>query len=222
LAVADFDTRAARRYEMPRSSCRGLVATPDGKTLYLLAHLFDGPTGAEVWRFDAATLKRRGTFARHKDEPWEMVGSADGRKLATGKVVRSETIRVWDTTDPDRQAVAIRPKRRATRFALSADGSHLATVGTKGVTLWNAATGREAWASGKHRRGVVAVCFSPTRPLLASGDNAGNVFLWDFAGNALTRYDWGLGDVYGLAFAPDGLRCAAAGTEKVVLWDMDV
>lgn len=221
VAVADFDTRKARRYELPRASGRGLVATPDGQTLFLLAHLFDGPKGAEVWRFDAATLERRGEFARQKETPWEMVGSADGRRLATGRVVRDNTIRVWDTTDPDRPAVAIVPKARA-RFALSADGAHLATVGTRGVALWDAATGREQWASGKHRRGVQMVSFCPTRPLIATGDNAGTVFLWDVAGTVLARYDFGLRNVSGLVFAPDGLRCAAAGIATVVLWDVDV
>lgn len=29
-------------------------------------------------------------------------------------------------------------------------------------------------------------------------------------------------EAYGRAFAPDGLRCAAAGLGKVVIWDVDV
>jgi WD40 repeat protein len=130
-------------------------------------------------------------------------------------------IRIWDTTDPNRPAVAISPKPRMAQFALSADGAHLATVDTHGVTLWNANTGRQVWTSGKHRRGVQMVSFCPTRPLLASGDTAGTIFLWDFAGRVLARYDFGLQNVSGLCFAPDGLRCAAAGRE-VVLWDIDV
>lgn len=222
VAVADFGTRAvARRYELEQASGRGLVAAPDGRTLYLLAHLFDAPKGAAVWRFDAETLERRGEFAWQKENPWEMIGSADARRLATGRVVRSNEIRVWATDDPDRPPVTVAPKAPG-RFALSADGGHLATVGSRGVTLWDAATGAEVWSSGKHRRSVTMTAFSPTRPLLATGDNAGTIFLWDFAGRVLVRYDFGLGDVSGLAFAPDGLRCAAAGGSKLVVWDVDV
>jgi WD40 repeat protein len=230
IGVSDFDTRKAKRYVLERASARGLIATPDGKTIFLLAHLFDDPKGAEVWQFDAATLERQRKFAWQKGSPWEMVGSADARWLATGRTPNDETIRVWEvpsakpegvTTD-DRPPVAIKLKARPTRFALSADGAHLATIGTKSVTLWNAATGRELWASGKHRRGVSAAAFCPTRPLLATGDSAGNVFMWDFAGRVLARYDFGLRDVYGLTFAPDGLRCAAVGIDQVVLWDVDV
>src|SRR5688572_1484478 len=40
IAVADFETRKAKRHELDRASGRGLVATSDGKTLYLFAHLF--------------------------------------------------------------------------------------------------------------------------------------------------------------------------------------
>jgi WD40 repeat protein len=221
VAVADFKTRTARRYELKRASARGLAATPDGRTLFLLVHLFDEP-GSAVWRFDAATLKRRGQFARQKAEPWEMVGSADGRRLASGRSSRDRVIRIWDTTAPDRRAVVVTPELWAWRFALSGDGARLATVGTRGVTLWTADTGREVWSSGKHRRGVQTAGFCPTRPLLATGDNAGVIFLWDFTGRVLARYDFGLKDVHGLAFAPDGLRCAATGPRSVVLWDIDV
>jgi WD40 repeat protein len=113
-------------------------------------------------------------------------------------------------------------KNKVTRFVLSADGSRLVTVGSRGITMWNADTGQQLWASGKHRCGVQVAAFCPTRLLLATGDNAGLIFLWDATGRVLTRYDFGLQNASGLAFAPDGLRCAAAGTDSVVLWDIDV
>ena len=111
-------------------------------------------------------------------------------------------------------------------IALSADGTRLATIGNRGVTLWDLANGapaREVFRSGKHRRGVTAVACNPTKSVLVTGDTAGQVFLWDDTGRVLTRFDWGLGDVYGLTFAPDGLRCAAADAKgKIVVWDVDV
>jgi hypothetical protein len=222
LGVANLDTRKARRHKLQQAGGYGLVAAPDGKTLFVLVNPIDGRKGSSVWRFNAATLKRQGEeFASQKPGAFEMVGSADGRRLATGRTGLDQAIRVWDTTNPKRRAVTITPKTSPGQYALSADGGHLATTGSRGVTLWNTATGREVWASGKHRRAVTFSSFSPTRPLLATGDNAGNVFLWDFAGRVLARYDFGLGHVSGLAFAPDGLRCAAVGTRQVVIWDID-
>jgi hypothetical protein len=59
--------------------------------------------------------------------------------------------------------------------------------------------------------------------MFATGDTGGQVFLWDHTGRVLTRYDWGLGEVYAMCFAPDGLRCAAIDRAgKVVVWDVDV
>lgn len=47
--------------------------------------------------------------------------------------------------------------------------------------------------------------------------------LWDVAtGRQLAGYDWGQGEVYDLAFAPDGLTAAAACARAVVVWDVDV
>jgi hypothetical protein len=38
----------------------------------------------------------------------------------------------------------------------------------------------------------------------------------------LARFDWGLGEVDAMCFAPDGLRCAAVDRNgKVVVWDVD-
>jgi WD40 repeat protein len=118
--------------------------------------------------------------------------------------------------------VEVVPKGELRGFALSPDGARLATASSRGVSLWDAVTGDEAFSSGKHRRKVETVCFSPTQPLLATGDATGNVFLWDFTGRVLTRFEWGLRAVKGLGFAPDGLRCAATDGYKVVIWDVDV
>jgi WD40 repeat protein len=222
VTVADFETRQGRRYELPQASARGLVVPVDGQTIFLLVYLNDEPVGSAVWRFDPATLEPRGQFARQNGQPWALAVSADGRRLATGRSVEDRAIRVWDTTDPERPAVAVTPKGSATQFSLSADGTRLAVAGGRGVTLWNADSARQVWTSGKHRRGVTMTCFCPTRPLLATGDNAGCIFLWDLTGRVLARYDFGLKHVDGLAFAPDGLRCAAAGPGTVVLWDIDV
>jgi hypothetical protein len=40
-------------------------------------------------------------------------------------------------------------------------------------------------------------------------------------GRVLAQYDWGIRELHALCFAPDGMRCAAAGTYKMVVWDVD-
>src|SRR5262249_35499950 len=124
---------------------------------------------------------------------------------------------------PNSARVQIRPQHSVNAFALNSDGSQLAAAESTALSVWNTLTGEEVFRSGKHRRKVLAVACNPTKPILATGDNAGQIFLWDYAGNVLTRYDWKLGEIYGLTFAPDGLRGAAVDQNgKVVIWDVDV
>ena len=45
---------------------------------------------------------------------------------------------------------------------------------------------------------------------------------WDISsGRAKSSFDWGIGTVHSVAFAPDGMRAAAGGVGKIVLWDID-
>jgi WD40 repeat protein len=222
LSVMDLTT-GEHRSRVPPTWGQALVAAPDGQSVSLLSNK-DSDGATEIQCYDVTTLACRNTVARHHDDPSAMAGSADGRKLATGDPgAEGKPVRVWDVVAGEgAEAAAVVPKGKLRGFALSADGSRLGTVSTRGVTLWDAATGAEVFSSGKHRREVKAVCFHSTRPLAATGDGSGNVFLWDFAGRVLTRYDWGLLTVYSLAFAPDGLRCAAANAFRVVIWDVDV
>jgi WD40 repeat protein len=183
----------------------------------------------ELCAFDVATGERKRRFPVRANGFSSLTLTIDGRRLAG---CHSWSVGVWDLTEPDGsergwvRVAAGKIGNHVQGCALSADGTRLATVTNRGLTLWDV-TGDvpacEVFRSGKHRRAVTAVACSPTRPLIATGDTAGNVFLWDHAGNVLNRYDWGLDEVYPLAFAPDGLRCAAADAEgKVVIWDVDV
>jgi WD40 repeat protein len=49
------------------------------------------------------------------------------------------------------------------------------------------------------------------------------VALWDTeTGQNLGSWDWQIGTVNGVAFAPDGLTAAAAGSKrKLVVWDLE-
>lgn len=203
-----------------RTVPQDLAVSPDGKTLYLLTRP-SGESVAEIWALSATTLKRRYTFARHKAWVQRLVISADGQRLASD----GEGVRVWNIRAAKRpnRAVKVKPKGEVNAFVLSGDGSQLATATTRGLTIWNANSGKQVADSGLHKRGVTAVAWNPTRPVLVSGDNAGQIFVWDHTGRVLTRYDWKLKEIYGLCFAPDGLRCAAVDTKgKIVVLDMDV
>ena len=204
----------------------GAVST-DGESLYVAVSLPWPPDGvrveSEIRVFSTDPFRKHYTFGRQAEQFHRLAVSMRGdRLIAWGP----DGLRVWDVTtkrSSETPLTRVRPLRTVSDFALSADGSQLATVDGAGLTIWDAASGEQIVHSGKHRRAVHAVACHPSKPVLATGDKAGNVFLWDHAGNILTRYDWGLGAVDSLCFAPDGLRCAAADAKgKVVVWDVDV
>ncbi|MDB5310651.1 MAG: hypothetical protein JWO38_4853 [Gemmataceae bacterium] len=68
---------------------------------------------------------------------------------------------------------------------------------------------------------AVALTRDGRRLLTASHD--GLIRVWDAAtGEPGPTFDWQVGPVTAVAFAPDGLTCAAAGLSgKVVAWDVD-
>jgi WD40 repeat protein len=78
----------------------------------------------------------------------------------------------------------------------------------------------KANASRKH---FTAAAFSPDGKLLATTSNDTTVTMWDTATwQPIRQYAWEIGKLRAVAFAPDGLTCAAGSdTGKVVLFDVD-
>jgi WD40 repeat protein len=224
--VWDLATNGITVWENTGQNTKGLAVSPDGTTVYgSFVTPWEFSWRTEIRAFDIATGEPRGRYSVVTEHSSELTISADGRRLA-GRA--TYVVAVWDLTAANSEPVLVRAGGHGVYVlgsALSADGSRLATVTNRVVVLWDVATGptaREVFRSGKHRRRVTAVACSPTRPMLATGDTAGQVFLWDFTGRALARFDWGLGEVRAMCFAPDGLRCAAADTVgKLVVWDVD-
>jgi hypothetical protein len=68
-----------------------------------------------------------------------------------------------------------------------------------------------------------AVSFSPDGKLLATTSNDTTVTMWDTATwEPIRQYGWEIGRLRAVAFAPDGLTCAAGSDMgKVVLFDVD-
>jgi WD40 repeat protein len=73
------------------------------------------------------------------------------------------------------------------------------------------------------RKHFTAAAFSPDGKLLATTSNDTTVTMWDTATwEPIRQYAWEVGRLRAVAFAPDGLTCAAGSdTGKVVLFDVD-
>ena len=100
-------------------------------------------------------------------------------------------------------------------------GNELAIVDGDRVFLWDCQS-PDAVQVPDADEGITDLAFAPDGELWALGYTDGTVRLRTRE-REVARFDWGIGRVASVAFAPDGLTCAAGGENgQIVLWDVDV
>lgn len=124
--------------------------------------------------------------------------------------------------------------RNETRIAFSADGKRLISVSTDGhLRFWSRNLEEEADLSHPMRTefftvhgSLLSVAVNPAKPLLATGGGSemtsGDVTVWDLRNNKPSAISTAPeGNVFSVAFSPDGKRLAA-GEEKGIVWVWDL
>ncbi len=190
----------------------------------------------------APTAQAENAVADALEQPLDMIlagGSAvhsvafspAGRTVAAGD--EAGDVVLWDTGTGKRLATLAYSEGGGVRsLAFSPDGKTLAAGNDNGdVVLWDTVTGKrlatvndpeEFGPYSAGLRNVYSVAFSPKGKLLAAGDEAGDVVLWDtVTGKRLaTVTDPERAFAESVAFSPDG-KLFAAGDDfgDVVLWD---
>src|SRR5262249_30643918 len=110
-------------------------------------------------------------------------------------------------------------------LSVSRDGPFLAVAAGTHLEVCDLATGKPIGSvRNSGRKHFTDVAFHPSGRWLAASSNHETVRVFDAATLAeVAAVDWNVGAVRRIAFAPDGMRAAAAGkTGKVVVWDVDL
>jgi WD40 repeat protein len=168
----------------------------------------------------------------HRNEVSSVAFSPDGNLLASASWL-DNTVRLWDTSDPNNPQPVGQPLRGHTSFvtsvAFSPDGKTLASSsGDKTVRLWDLTTSADVKELAAPLTGggdVYMVAFSADGRTLAAGDSDRTVRLWDItdrraphAGPILSGHT---GPVKTVAFSPNGRTLASAGNDRTLrLWDV--
>lgn len=113
-------------------------------------------------------------------------------------------------------------------IAFGPGGRLLASASSEGVRLWDSASGKLVGSMLGHAENaqsgtnyIASVRFSPTAPVLATADGAGDVDIWDYAASQKLRTLKHPDSVSAIAFSPDGKLLASACADGVVrLWDV--
>jgi WD40 repeat protein len=202
----------------------GVVFSPCGQ---LAASVGDDAT-VRVW--EVATGVKRAAFQTRAGRLFGVAFSPDGRLLAAAG--DDEAVRVWEVATGAEHAALRGHAAWARGVAFSSDGRFLASACDDGtVRVWEVAGCTKAADLAGHVGEVYGVAFSPDGRLIASAGGDGTVRLWDVAGreevaifgrpppfNAVVQRR--AGEVYSVAFSPDGRLLAATDDATVRIWDM--
>jgi WD40 repeat protein len=171
---------------------------------------------------DPAPLPRR-RLTGHFNLITRLLASPDGRFLISASY--DHTIRIWDTqaADGDKATVALNARTREEAVKRSSSKVPAELVAT--VTLQKPArqwTGHREWVSGLSR--------NQDGTAFLSGDDAGEIILWDFTTNKETRRWKTKGWAYAVALSPDAKQSLVSERRPLVfdtgrydgikLWDV--
>jgi WD40 repeat protein len=155
------------------------VLVPDGRGLIW--------PGKDVLRLYEFGKQSPGTIASPHRNFGKIVPSPDGRWLAMTQQVPGDAkgndalvIRLLDART-GKELRALANFTPITDCGFSPDGRWLAACGTRGIRLWDTATGTPQGTFNAHRGAVTAIAFSADGSSLVSAGYEGTLVLWDLA-----------------------------------------
>lgn len=191
-----------------------------------LVVLTRGETSVEVWQIQPAAVQKLKTLETAFPVRNGLAISADGNVIAAAEGTYHEghqtVIEVWYPLQEG-------PARRINtgtilgvwNLLFSPDGTMLAVdsqhQAQSGIRVWEVETGRQLLSrDGFEAYWTRALAFSPTSGTLVSGDEGGNLVLWDIrTDDAVWRETYPTG-IQSIAFSPNGESVAVA------LWDATI
>jgi WD40 repeat protein len=190
-----------------------LAVSPDGTTLA------SGGYDKTVRLWDLPSGRPRAVLRGHTDRVRGVAFSPDGRQLASGS--SDGTVRLWDAVEGQEPRILRGHIGSILDLAFDRNGTHLVAAGNDPtLQVWDLVRGGEPfmlpglWSN-------TTLAFSRDGSLLASGDDRGNVAVWET--DTWTRRTCIKGSdapIRGLSFSPDGRTLAAACDDaKIRIWD---
>jgi WD40 repeat protein len=150
--------------------------------------------------------------------------SPDGLSLAACPLARKRVV-LWRMNEQWKllQIDSIDLPHTPTSMAFAPDSTTLAIASHRILDFHDLATGEQRKVCTEHEGRIQHLAYNRSGSLLATASADGTVCLRNPRnGQPIVSYDWGIGSLRCVAFAPDGMTCAA-GSERgqVMLWDLD-
>ncbi len=173
---------------------------------------------ARVW--DAVAGRAVATLAGHTDEVNDVSLAPDGHGAATAS--DDGSVRLWAAPRWDQTRVLTHHAEPVYWVAHSPAGRLAASAAGDGlVTVWRAEGGKVEWEFG-HEAGVSTARWLPDGTVLVSGDDEGDLNLWDVeSGDLLRAFQAHDSAVADLAVSPtDTVVASSSEGGQLAAWDM--
>ncbi len=170
--------------------------------------------GAHWWRLP--TLLDDADFA--DTTAYTVAFSPAGTALA---LTREWAVALFDQPDGNERFSYPLQSSWAAAIAFVSAGKELVIAANSFLHFADATEHRKPWRIKTGARAVTALAVSPDGQLLLAGGRPGTVECYEVASRALrATFDFGVGGVNGVAFAPDGWTFAVAGDKGLVVCDV--
>jgi sugar lactone lactonase YvrE len=209
----------------PDAFSRNAVFGPDGKTLVVMDHLvrlYELPNRKRLGSWRQADHPS-GALALHGTTNLVATGHCEPRRVRTGRRANDYPVRLWRYPSGEAVTHFPQPTQEVRALAFSPDGRWLAAVGSRTLWVWEVASGRVVLRRRPDNRHFKSVAFSPDGRWLAAAHTDHTVRLSSVLDWVEREsFDWEIGPIVSVCFAPDGMRAAAGSkTGRVVVWDVD-
>jgi WD40 repeat protein len=236
----DSTTRQSRRLEIRynyQTDTYGhgwdLAYSPDGTRLVAVSgvvRLYDAATLKEIPLPAGPELDTTGAHPSWRTVPPDRFASnclaftRDGATLATGYDGWRKAVRLWDARTWQIRQELTGATAKIAAVSFSPDGKFLAAAAGATLWVWEVASGTVIVRHAISKQHCKDVAFSPDGRLLAFARNDASICFLSTAGwNEVAAYDFKVGPMICLDFAPDGMRAAGgSGKGKVVVFDVDL
>jgi WD40 repeat protein len=212
IKLFDFATgKVSGTLEGHTSAVRAILYTPDGKTMYSTAYLFDGKE-LPVRAWDLETRKPLWARGKTGTFPEDLALTLDGKILYT---TGNGGIPSWDARSGEPLPRIKAYDGYTGAMAVSPDGKYLMVGGFKAVVLWDLQTNKQVrtWTATENERDNVvnALAFSPDGKTAVAAPVDGKVRAWDVASGE-RRLEWKMGGGASTAsYSPQGDLIAFVG-----------
>ena len=210
--------------EIAFSKDEKMLATSPSRGTIGEIHLWDlGRQSNSIFRrflYNSKTIRPKHTLKGHLGVVSSLVFAPDGKILASGG--DGDKINLWDLETLNiHQKIAV--DRNYTRsIVFSTDGKILASRGAEKIYCWEVTTGKQI-SSWSGRSTFMSIHFSPNDSILVSGNNDGEVKLWDvYSGNLLSTHKGNTRQINDLRFLRNGKTLVTASADgTILLWNWE-